>query len=112
MSHGLVDPNLPTFQTSGPIEPSLLYPQWPYEESDASLSSEQAFCLITDGPIPLRAVVHPEASNKGIQLVGALWQTYFDLRKEFRKCFPDLEEKIVTGIISIREMMQCMTFFY
>ncbi|XP_043922477.1 epithelial splicing regulatory protein 1 isoform X2 [Protopterus annectens] len=47
-----------------------------------------SFCLCTDGQLHLRQVLHPEASNKNIALSEGFY-SFFDLRKEFKKCCPD-----------------------
>ncbi|XP_061531256.1 epithelial splicing regulatory protein 1 isoform X2 [Phycodurus eques] len=44
-------------------------------------------CLCTDGQLPIRQVIHPEAASKSI-LVPDCFYSFFDLRKEFRTYFP------------------------
>ena len=65
---------------------------------------------MTDGPIELRAVLHPESGNKAIALVGIVWQKYFDLRKEFKRCFQDVQEKLGDIQMTMQHMLQCMHF--
>nr|XP_020641063.1 epithelial splicing regulatory protein 1 isoform X1 [Pogona vitticeps] len=50
-----------------------------------------SFCLCTDGQLHLRQVLHPEASKKNI-LLPECFYSFFDLRKEFKKCCPDSPE--------------------
>lgn len=63
------------------------------------LHSGKKFCLITDGPLHLRLCLHPEASNKNIQL-SSHFNQFFDLRKEFKKVY-----KLPT-INSIKDMLE------
>ncbi|GFQ88306.1 epithelial splicing regulatory protein 1 [Trichonephila clavata] len=58
----------------------------------------QSFHLVTDGQMHLRQVLHPEASQKNINLPH-YYYSFFDLRKEFRK-FYNSEE-----IHSIQDML-------
>ncbi|KAF7246116.1 Epithelial splicing regulatory protein 1 [Varanus komodoensis] len=46
-----------------------------------------SFCLCTDGQLHIRQVLHPEASKKNI-LLPECFYSFFDLRKEFKKCCP------------------------
>ncbi|XP_062836239.1 epithelial splicing regulatory protein 1 isoform X3 [Anolis carolinensis] len=50
-----------------------------------------SFCLCTDGQLHIRQVLHPEASKKNI-LLPECFYSFFDLRKEFKKCCPDSPE--------------------
>ncbi|XP_053251605.1 epithelial splicing regulatory protein 1 isoform X1 [Podarcis raffonei] len=50
-----------------------------------------SFCLCTDGQLHLRQVLHPEASKKNI-LLSECFYSFFDLRKEFKKCCPGSPE--------------------
>ncbi|XP_077208001.1 epithelial splicing regulatory protein 1 isoform X1 [Paroedura picta] len=50
-----------------------------------------SFCLCTDGQLHIRQVLHPEASKKNI-LLPECFYSFFDLRKEFKKCCPDSSE--------------------
>eukprot|EP00871_Galdieria_phlegrea_P000519 jgi/Galph1/1468/GphlegSOOS_G149.1 len=50
-------------------------------------SCGKSFCLLTDGPWDLRHLLLVEASRKRIKLAHH-YRTYFDLRVEFRRCFP------------------------
>ncbi|RXM36041.1 Epithelial splicing regulatory protein 2, partial [Acipenser ruthenus] len=59
-----------------------------------SVSSElkdlgrSSFTLCTDGPLLIRQVFHPEASNKNLVLPDCFY-SFVDLRKEIHKCCPD-----------------------
>ncbi|MGH0125242.1 UNVERIFIED_CONTAM: hypothetical protein FKN15_051676 [Acipenser sinensis] len=59
-----------------------------------SVSSElkdlgrSSFTLCTDGPLLIRQVFHPEASNKNLVLPDCFY-SFVDLRKELHKCCPD-----------------------
>ncbi|XP_068789122.1 epithelial splicing regulatory protein 1 isoform X3 [Struthio camelus] len=46
-----------------------------------------SFCFCTDGQLHIRQVLHPEASKKNI-LLPECFYSFFDLRKEFKKCCP------------------------
>lgn len=50
-------------------------------------STGKSFCLLTDGPWDLRHLLLAEASRKNIKLAHH-YRVYFDLRVEFRRCFP------------------------
>ncbi|XP_061572773.1 epithelial splicing regulatory protein 1 isoform X2 [Cololabis saira] len=51
-----------------------------------------SLCLCTDGQLPIRQVIHPEAVSKNI-LVPDCFYSFFDLRKEFKKHFPTSDLK-------------------
>ncbi|KAI4565962.1 hypothetical protein MJT46_009337 [Ovis ammon polii x Ovis aries] len=46
-----------------------------------------SFCLCTDGQLHVRQILHPEASKKNV-LLPECFYSFFDLRKEFKKCCP------------------------
>uniref|UniRef100_A0A803YPR8 Epithelial splicing regulatory protein 1 n=1 Tax=Meleagris gallopavo TaxID=9103 RepID=A0A803YPR8_MELGA len=46
-----------------------------------------SFCFCTDGQLHIRQVLHPETSKKNI-LLPECFYSFFDLRKEFKKCCP------------------------
>ncbi|NWX84019.1 ESRP1 protein, partial [Nothoprocta ornata] len=46
-----------------------------------------SFCFCTDGQLHIRQVLHPEACKKNISLPECFY-SFFDLRKEFKKCCP------------------------
>nr|XP_035132594.2 epithelial splicing regulatory protein 1 isoform X2 [Callithrix jacchus] len=46
-----------------------------------------SFCLCTDGQLHIRQILHPEASKKNV-LLPECFYSFFDLRKEFKKCCP------------------------
>ncbi|XP_061674912.1 epithelial splicing regulatory protein 1 isoform X1 [Syngnathoides biaculeatus] len=52
-----------------------------------SAGAGTSVCLCTDGQLPIRQVIHPEAASKNI-LVPECFYSFFDLRKEFRMHFP------------------------
>ncbi|KAG9478791.1 hypothetical protein GDO78_012446 [Eleutherodactylus coqui] len=61
-----------------------------------------SFCLCTDGQLHIRQVLHPEASKKNI-LLPECFYSFFDLRKEFKKCCPgscETSELDVTAMAS------------
>ncbi|KAI5620861.1 epithelial splicing regulatory protein 1 isoform X1 [Silurus asotus] len=74
--------------------------------SEISTSSENSFCLCTDGQLHLRQVLHPEASNKNIPMAECFY-SFFDLRKEFKKNFPsaadlkDLDLKFMADYLNV-----------
>jgi len=53
--------------------------------ASAGASGYGEVVLVTDGQLPLRQCLLPETCNKGIDLTP-LYTSFFDLRKEFRKC--------------------------
>ncbi|XP_017579335.1 epithelial splicing regulatory protein 1 isoform X2 [Pygocentrus nattereri] len=55
--------------------------------SEINTSAGNSFCLCTDGQLHLRQVLHPEASSKNVLLPECFF-SFFDLRKEFNKCYP------------------------
>ena len=56
--------------------------------------------LVTDGQLPLRQCLLPETCTKGIAEPPAVLSFFYDLRKEFRKGFPNAPE-----INSIQDMI-------
>ncbi|XP_077577288.1 epithelial splicing regulatory protein 1 isoform X1 [Stigmatopora nigra] len=52
-----------------------------------SAGAGTSVCLCTDGQLPIRQVIHPEAASKNI-LVPDCFYSFFDLRKEFRLHYP------------------------
>jgi hypothetical protein len=61
--------------------------------------------LVTDGQLPLRQCLHPEACSKNIQL-SEFYESFFDLRKEFC-AFYHAEE-----MHSIRSMVERILFYF
>jgi len=59
------------------------------------------FCLVTDGPLHLRLVLHPETNTKHIPLPGYFYK-YYDIRKEFRKFYK------TNTINSIKDMLDLL----
>ncbi|XP_023666643.1 epithelial splicing regulatory protein 1 isoform X4 [Paramormyrops kingsleyae] len=53
-----------------------------------SFGTGTSFCLCTDGQLHVRQVIHPEASSKNIMLPECFY-SFFDLRKDFKKSFPE-----------------------
>lgn len=60
------------------------------QKFDAELNSRglDNLCLVTDGQLPLRQCLFPEAQRKGITL-PAYYYRFHDLRKEFSATYPD-----------------------
>ncbi|KAF4525518.1 hypothetical protein B566_EDAN014904 [Ephemera danica] len=58
--------------------------------------------FVTDGQLPLRQCLHPEACSKNIQL-AEFYETFYDLRKEFCHFYHTSE------VHSIREMSRVLT---
>ena len=48
----------------------------------------ETVCLVTDGQLPIRQCLFPEAQRKGITL-PAYYSKFHDLRKEFSAAYPD-----------------------
>jgi epithelial splicing regulatory protein 1/2 len=67
----------------------------------AKLSSEtgRSFHLITDGQFHLRQVLHPEACTKNLTLPD-YFNTFYDLRKEFRKFYRNNDIQTIEDIIN------------
>lgn len=63
--------------------------------------------IVTDGQLPLRQCLLPETCSKGINDPPAVFGIFYDLRKEFRKGFPNAPE-----INSIQDMINCKFYFY
>ena len=63
--------------------------------------------IVTDGQLPLRQCLLPETCSKGINDPPAIFGIFYDLRKEFRKGFPNAPE-----INSIQEMINCKSIFF
>ncbi|GAB1288309.1 Epithelial splicing regulatory protein 1 [Apodemus speciosus] len=63
-----------------------------------------SFCLCTDGQLHIRQILHPEASKKNV-LLPECFYSFFDLRKEFKKCCPgspDIDRLDVAAMAEIR----------
>lgn len=62
------------------------------------------FRLVTDGQLPLRQCLHPEASSKNIELPSYYFR-FHDLRKDFRAFYqaPDDAE-----LSSVTELVDCI----
>ncbi|XP_027764898.1 epithelial splicing regulatory protein 1-like, partial [Empidonax traillii] len=61
-----------------------------------------SFCFCTDGQLHIRQVLHPEASKKSI-LLPECFYSFFDLRKEFKKCCPGSPEVSKLDVAAMRE---------
>ncbi|XP_069076587.1 epithelial splicing regulatory protein 1 isoform X1 [Pleurodeles waltl] len=67
-----------------------------------------SFSLCTDGQLHIRQVLHPEASKKNI-LLPECFYSFFDLRKEFKKCCPgspdvsELDVKAMVNYLNLEE---------
>ncbi|KAJ8004934.1 hypothetical protein DPEC_G00141440 [Dallia pectoralis] len=57
-----------------------------------SLGAGTSLCVCTDGQLHIRQVLHPEAASKNLTLPNC-FNSFFDLRKEFRKHFPSADIK-------------------
>ncbi|MGH0160433.1 UNVERIFIED_CONTAM: hypothetical protein FKN15_039328 [Acipenser sinensis] len=74
--------------------------------NEPSLGVGASFCLCTDGQLHIRQVLHPEASNKNVMLPEC-FHSFFDLRKEFKKCCPgapdlkDLGVQVMANYLNI-----------
>ncbi|KAM8966224.1 epithelial splicing regulatory protein 1 [Pelodytes ibericus] len=60
-----------------------------------------SYCICTDGQLHIRQVLHPEASKKNIMLPECFY-SFFDLRKEFKKCLPGSSD---ASEVDIQSMM-------
>ncbi|OXB69401.1 hypothetical protein ASZ78_004891 [Callipepla squamata] len=63
-----------------------------------------SFCFCTDGQLHIRQVLHPEASKKNI-LLPECFYSFFDLRKEFKKCCPDSPD---ISKLDVAAMTECI----
>ncbi|KAK6326927.1 hypothetical protein J4Q44_G00025720 [Coregonus suidteri] len=57
-----------------------------------TLGTGTSVCVCTDGQLHIRQVLHPEAADKNLALPEC-FNSFFDLRKEFRKHFPSADTK-------------------
>ena len=71
------------------------------------IGSLEHACIITDGPIPLRQTLHPEALRKNIPL-HTLFFSYFDLQKEFCKAH---NKSHVPGIYNLPKILRDLALF-
>ncbi|XP_071958690.1 epithelial splicing regulatory protein 1-like [Antedon mediterranea] len=70
--------------------------------TELNIDEGATLCLVTDGQLHLRQCLHPQASNKDLQL-QPYFSRFFDLRKEFRKVYQQ------AGIISnVKDMADHM----
>ncbi|XP_074841796.1 epithelial splicing regulatory protein 1 isoform X2 [Carettochelys insculpta] len=63
-----------------------------------------SFCLCTDGPLHIRQLLHPEASKKNI-LLPECFYSFFDLRKEFKKCCPSASDVDKLDVAAMTEYL-------
>lgn len=70
---------------------------------------QPAFVLVTDGQLPLRQVLHPEALRKDIHL-GPAFATFFDIRKEIRRLSNNNEDPGVC--VALRDAIDGKPFAY
>ncbi|XP_053874407.1 epithelial splicing regulatory protein 1 isoform X1 [Malaclemys terrapin pileata] len=63
-----------------------------------------SFCLCTDGQLHIRQLLHPEASKKNI-LLPECFYSFFDLRKEFKKCCPDSSDVDKLDVAAMTEYL-------
>jgi epithelial splicing regulatory protein 1/2 len=59
---------------------------------------------VTDGNLPIRQVLHPDALRKNIQLSDAFY-SYFDIRKELPHLVNNNNEDVS---IPLRELCKCL----
>lgn len=75
----------------------------------AAPTYRRSFSFVTEGQLPLRQCVHPEASTKDIVLPEYFY-SFFDLKKEFAACYCDhLEQSQDAG--GVTDMLRCECFF-
>ena len=75
-------------------------------ESDDNSSSSSKVVLVTDGQLPLRQCLLPETCTKNISDIPAVFCLFYDLRKEFRKCFPTAAD-----VNSVQDIVNCKFSF-
>ncbi|KAM6125856.1 epithelial splicing regulatory protein 1 [Pterocles gutturalis] len=63
-----------------------------------------SFCFCTDGQLHIRQVLHPEASKKNI-LLPECFYSFFDLRKEFKKCCPGSPDVSKLDVVTMTEYL-------
>uniref|UniRef100_A0A8C9EIZ4 RRM domain-containing protein n=1 Tax=Pavo cristatus TaxID=9049 RepID=A0A8C9EIZ4_PAVCR len=63
-----------------------------------------SFCFCTDGQLHIRQVLHPETSKKNI-LLPECFYSFFDLRKEFKKCCPGSPD---ISKLDVAAMVECI----
>uniref|UniRef100_A0A8C7S9M0 Epithelial splicing regulatory protein 1 n=1 Tax=Oncorhynchus mykiss TaxID=8022 RepID=A0A8C7S9M0_ONCMY len=71
--------------------------------SVVSLGAGTSVCVCTDGQLHIRQVLHPEAADKNLALPEC-FNSFFDLRKEFRKHFPSADTKS----LEVQYMAECI----
>uniref|UniRef100_A0A8C7SK23 Epithelial splicing regulatory protein 1 n=1 Tax=Oncorhynchus mykiss TaxID=8022 RepID=A0A8C7SK23_ONCMY len=71
--------------------------------SVGSLGAGTSVCVCTDGQLHIRQVLHPEAAGKNLALPEC-FNSFFDLRKEFRKHFPSVDTKS----LEVQYMAECI----
>ncbi|XP_071511327.1 LOW QUALITY PROTEIN: epithelial splicing regulatory protein 1-like, partial [Diadema antillarum] len=59
-----------------------------YLKNELAGDDGKTFCLLTDGQLHVRQCLHPQSTSKGVPLPEYFFN-FFDLRKEFRKRYPD-----------------------
>uniref|UniRef100_V9KEY7 Epithelial splicing regulatory protein 2-like protein n=1 Tax=Callorhinchus milii TaxID=7868 RepID=V9KEY7_CALMI len=69
---------------------------------------KNSYCLCTDGQLLIRQVLHPEASKKNLVLPECFY-SFYDLRKEFHKCCPDISSVKELSISSMAEYLDLST---
>lgn len=60
---------------------------------------DKRFCILTDGEWDIKQLLIRESKNKQIPLMSHYY-SFFDMKKEYRKCFPDA---YVRGLLSMVE---------
>jgi inhibitor of KinA sporulation pathway (predicted exonuclease) len=61
---------------------------------------DKKFCIIADGEWDLRCLLQRESKNKNIPLKPHYYK-FFDLRKEFKKCFPHTHVRGLSSMVEI-----------
>nr|XP_060467507.1 epithelial splicing regulatory protein 1 [Panthera onca] len=64
-----------------------------------------SFCLCTDGQLHVRQILHPEASKKNV-LLPECFYSFFDLRKEFKKCCPGSPDIDKLDVAAMTEFLE------
>ena len=74
------------------------------QKFDDELNSRgfNSLCLVTDGQLPLRQCLFPEAQRKGITLPDYYYK-FHDLRKEFTSVFPEASVNKVEDMLKSKK---------
>ena len=69
------------------------------QEAKAKGLEAQTCCLVTDGQLPVRQVLFPEATRKGIT-VPPYYYRFHDLRKEFSAAHPEATASSIEDMLN------------